>query len=59
MSQQIFYPERVESIFSQVETLRKYIAGQEEHHRKASFQAEIRGWLPRYEIELDERYVWD
>ncbi|HKS37503.1 MAG TPA: transposase [Verrucomicrobiae bacterium] len=45
--------------FSQVETARQYIAGQEEHHRKVSFQDEFREFLRRYEIEFDERYVWD
>jgi putative transposase len=45
--------------FSQIETVRKYIAGQEEHHRKVSFQDEFRELLRRYEIEFDERYVWD
>jgi len=45
--------------FSQVEAVRKYIAGQEEHHRKISFQDEFRELLRRYEIEFDERYVWD
>jgi len=34
-------------------------AGQEEHHRKVSFQDEFRQLLRRYEIEFDERYVWD
>ena len=45
--------------FSQVEAVRKYIAGQEEHHRQVSFQDEFRQLLQRYEIEFDERYVWD
>ena len=45
--------------FSQVETVRRYIAGQEEHHRKVSFQDEYREFLKRYEIEFDERFVWD
>jgi len=45
--------------FSQVEPVRRYIAGQEEHHRKVSFQDEYREFLKRYEIEFDERYVWD
>ena len=45
--------------FSQVDAVRKYIAGQEEHHRKISFQDELRQLLARYEIEFDERYVWD
>ena len=37
----------------------KYIADQEEHHRKLSFQDELRALLRRHEIEWDERYVWD
>lgn len=45
--------------FSQVDAVRKYIAGQEEHHRKISFQDELRQLLARYEIEFDERHVWD
>ena|ERR1700690_2374272 len=45
--------------FSQIETVRDYIAGQEEHHRKITFQDELRTLLKRYAIEFDERYVWD
>ncbi len=45
--------------FSQIESVREYIAGQEEHHRQVSFQDEFRQLLRRYEIEFDERYVWD
>ena len=45
--------------FSQIESVREYIAGQEEHHRKISFQNEFRQLLRRYEIEFDERYLWD
>ncbi len=45
--------------FSQVETMRNYIAGQEEHHRIISFQDEFRKFLRRYEIEFDECYVCD
>jgi REP element-mobilizing transposase RayT len=45
--------------FSQIKDVRDYIAGQEEHHRKASFQAEFRALLRRYDIAFDERYVWD
>ncbi|HZY63260.1 MAG TPA: IS200/IS605 family transposase [Edaphobacter sp.] len=37
----------------------EYIAGQEDHHRKRSFQDELRAFLKRYGIEFDERYVWD
>jgi putative transposase len=45
--------------FSQIDPVRKYIAEQEEHHRKISFQDEFRKLLQRYEIEFDERFVWD
>ena len=45
--------------FSQIGAVRDYIAGQEEHHRKVTFQDELRALLRRYEIEFDERYVWD
>jgi putative transposase len=45
--------------FSQTGSVRRYIAGQEEHHRKVSFQDEFRLFLKRYEIDFDERYVWD
>jgi len=45
--------------FSQIETLREYIAGQEAHHARVSFQDEFRQLLRRYEVEFDERYVWD
>ena len=45
--------------FSQIPSVRDYIARQEEHHRKVSFQDEFRHLLRRYETEFDERYVWD
>jgi REP element-mobilizing transposase RayT len=44
---------------SQIATVRNYIANQEEHHRKVSFQDEFRTLLARYDVEFDERYVWD
>jgi hypothetical protein len=45
--------------FSQIETARSYIAGQEEHHRTVSFQDELRQLLRREGLKFDERYVWD
>jgi putative transposase len=36
-----------------------YIANQKYHHRKLTFQDEFRALLKRYEVEYDERYVWD
>ncbi|MGE9293752.1 MAG: transposase, partial [Puniceicoccales bacterium] len=37
----------------------QYIRNQEEHHRKMSFQEEYVGFLKRYGIEYDERYMWE
>ena len=45
--------------FSQTKEVRDYITGQELHHRKVSFQDELRALLRRYQIAFDERYVWD
>ena len=44
---------------SGVDELRQYIRNQREHHKQVSFQDEFREFLRRYEIEFDERYVWD
>ncbi|TWT67715.1 Transposase IS200 like protein [Posidoniimonas polymericola] len=44
---------------SQLPALVRYIEGQREHHRQASFQEEYRTLLERYGIEFDERYVWE
>jgi hypothetical protein len=44
---------------SNIDAVRAYIRNQAEHHRKQSFQEELREWLRRHEIEWDERYVWD
>ncbi len=37
----------------------RYVRGQEEHHKKKTFQEEFREFLDRYGIQYDERYVWD
>jgi len=42
-----------------VEALRAYIANQEEHHKRESFQDELRRLLKKYGVDYDERYVWD
>jgi putative transposase len=44
---------------SQVASVKRYIATQDEHHRKLSFQDEFRALLRRYPLQYDERYVWD
>ena len=43
---------------SNVAALKTYIAAQKTHHRKISFQDEYRAFLKKYEIDFDERYVW-
>jgi REP element-mobilizing transposase RayT len=45
--------------FSNLGQVKRYIAEQEDHHRKRTFQEEYREFLRRHEIEFDERYVWD
>ena len=44
---------------SNVEEVTKYIENQAEHHRKMTFQDELRALFRRHGIEFDERYVWD
>lgn len=44
---------------SEIEKVKNYILNQEEHHKKISFQDEYRKFMKDYEIEYDERYVWD
>lgn len=44
---------------SEVPRLKQYIAKQKEHHRKVTFQEELLQFLKEYEIEYDERYLWN
>jgi putative transposase len=44
---------------SNVDQVQDYVAAQEEHHRKATFQDEFRALCRKHGVELDERYVWD
>ena len=44
---------------SHLETLKRYIANQMEHHHKESFQDELRRLFQKYNVDFDERYVWD
>ncbi|MGH9431252.1 MAG: IS200/IS605 family transposase [Terriglobia bacterium] len=43
---------------SQVEQVKKYIAGQEEHHRIVSFQEELIAFLKKNGVAYDSRYVF-
>jgi putative transposase len=44
---------------SNVKAVRDYIASQREHHRKRTFQDELRALLEKHGVDYDERYVWD
>jgi putative transposase len=44
---------------SQKDRVREYIQSQEEHHRRISFQDELRMILKRHCVAFDERYIWD
>ncbi len=44
---------------SAVNDVKRYIENQKEHHRKSLFQDEYRSICQKYEVEIDERYVWD
>ncbi len=44
---------------SQEGRVRKYIEGQEEHHRLKPFRDELIALLKAHEIEFDESYLWD
>ena len=42
-----------------VDDIRRYVADQEEHHKRVSFQDEYRAFLRKHNVPFDERYVWD
>jgi len=42
-----------------VEKIKKYIQHQHEHHKTKTFKEEYLEILKEYEIEYDERYIWD
>ncbi|HEX6189569.1 MAG TPA: IS200/IS605 family transposase [Pyrinomonadaceae bacterium] len=44
---------------SHVRRVCQYIENQESHHRRRTFKDEYRAFLKKYEIQYDERYVWD
>lgn len=44
---------------SQIENVKQYIRKQEEHHKSKNFKDEYLKFLKEYEIDYDERYIWD
>jgi len=43
---------------SQLNAVKRYIANQEEHHRKKTFEEEYVALLRLSGVEFDERYLW-
>lgn len=43
---------------SNVEAVKSYIAQQDEHHRRKTFQEEYVDFLERSGVEYDERFLW-
>ncbi len=58
-----FYWQDGYGIFSvnpaEIDVVINYIKNQKEHHKKRNFQDEYRAFLKKYNVEYDERYVWD
>ena len=44
---------------SNVLAITKYISGQEEHHKKQSFQDELVAFLKKNHVAYDEKYIWE
>jgi REP element-mobilizing transposase RayT len=44
---------------SQIKNVYEYIANQEEHHRKKTFKEEYLDFLHKFEIEYDEKFLFE
>ena len=44
---------------SHIENIYKYIANQEEHHKKQTFKTEYLEFLEKFKVEYDERYLFE
>ncbi len=58
-----FYWQDGYSVFSvsasKVETVKRYIINQKQHHQRTIFKDELREFFKQYKVEFDEQYVWD
>ena len=43
---------------SNLDGVYQYVASQEEHHRRQSFEDELLSLLKKNELEFEERYLW-
>ncbi len=44
---------------SQLPIVINYVRNQEQHHRKKSFREEFLLFLKKYDVDYDEKYLWD
>ena len=44
---------------SNLEQVKTYIENQKEHHKRMTYQDEVRKFLRKYSMEWDEQYIWD
>jgi REP element-mobilizing transposase RayT len=44
---------------SAIDKISQYIIGQQDHHKRQTFQDEYRGLLGKHDIKWDERFVWE
>ena len=44
---------------SKIEVVIKYIQNQKEHHKNVLYKDELREFFREYEIDFNEKYVWD
>ena len=43
---------------SKLSLLRDYVANQEQHHQKQSFEDEFKMFLTKHDLKYDEQYLW-
>lgn len=44
---------------SHIDAVYKYIANQEKHHQKQNFKDEYLSFLDKYNVQYDEKYVFE
>ena len=44
---------------TEIDKVIAYISNQRVHHKKINFQEEFRSFLKKYNVDYDEKYVWD
>ena len=43
----------------EIEKVVEYIGNQHKHHNRRTFKEELLAFLKKYNVEYDERYLWD